>query len=174
MCTASQRARLRRDAVVDPATGNHIFVSPEEFTVEDTSRSKAPVPTLAVAIADAPNSTSLGGAVSAGIQSRSSLKSSGAYRSMMKGIEEVRRAAILAVKISEMVVNKILAAPVSRKVTRQWNTFHAYRRRNRVLRRSHTLDWFEERIVAKRQAEEMYEAGRLLQGAWQLHSCPPA
>lgn len=86
---------------------------------------------------------------------RSSLAGSKAMQSTAVGLEKVKQAAKLTIKIGEVIMAKGLVTPLTRKVAHEWKSFNGFRERHRTERRSKTLDWFEHRVEAKRRKEEL-------------------
>lgn len=69
-------------------------------------------------------------------------------------MKKVRRAALLTLKVGELIVKQGIVTPIAKKGAQEWRSFHAYRDRRKAERRSHTLDWFEERVKVLLEEED--------------------
>lgn len=146
------RRIVRPRAVVDPKTGTNIFAKYDQ-EMEVALGTKPGLPTLEVADASVANSFSSTAETGISI-TPPSFKSGRAYQSTVRSLKRARRTGLLALKIGEVVITKGLVSPILRRCVHGWKHFHSFRERSRVNRRSKTLDWFEDRAKALRQAEK--------------------
>lgn len=153
----SQNAR-KLTKVLDPRTGRNIFAQTErEMKLSPSPSSSSPAPPRADISAPGGiihEKASL--VISNGLNTaRSSLKSGRTFHSATRGLKKVKTTARLAFKIGEAIVTKGVGAPVARWLAREFEAFHSFRARRRAERRSHTLDWFEDRAKTARQLKDM-------------------
>lgn len=140
---------------MDSRTGKKIFERTER-EVKLTAPPPAPVaPPTIVVPENAPPSAYVAAAIATGMHTaRSSMKSNRTFKSTTRGMKKVRRAALLTLKVGELIVKQGIVTPIAKKGAQEWRSFHAYRDRRKAERRSHTLDWFEERVKVLLEEED--------------------